>query len=400
MTRKRAVEYISAFLKKNSSEVSERSLVNNGRLIMSRKLSGLSGVFSEMSELLKKSAERPAARVFPEEYAARLLIAAQFSGVSELFFKLAAECSGGMSFDGALETRVKEALAREGITCKDAAIYSDGETLRVLIIVREDDLAHHALSKTVSAAIGKNLTAAAADLPIEGYAALEYKPANKYDVLYGEAHMAQNGISGDVKCAFKVGGDKFIAVLSDGMGHGIKAGAASENAVTLIEDFYRAGMDGEAVLSFVNHVVTRVNGEIFAAVDLCVADLRRGEAEFIKMGAADSYIRRKESSNTGDLPPQKERRYNIDTVEGTALPLGVSEHARPSIIRRGLKKDDFIIMASDGVDDALAGNLKNLLASFETKNPQTLADEILSLAAENGARDDMSVVVLRLFEKI
>jgi stage II sporulation protein E len=88
-------------------------------------------------------------------------------------------------------------------------------------------------------------------------------------------------------------------------------------------------------------------------------------------------------------------------VESGSLPLGAVDEIKPVVSERTLFPDDLIVMVSDGVGEAFGdGELQALVASSKTKNPQILADLIMSKAVENGVRDDLSAVVLRIFERI
>ena len=55
-------------------------------------------------------------------------------------------------------------------------------------------------------------------------------------------------------------------------------------------------------------------------------------------------------------------------------------------------------MMSDGVFDALdAKGVVDVVDYANTKNPQTLANELLKRAIELGAEDDCTVLTMRLF---
>ncbi|MDR3293666.1 MAG: SpoIIE family protein phosphatase, partial [Clostridiales bacterium] len=242
------------------------------------------------------------------------------------------------------------------------------------------------LSRIAAETLGIRLSPPRAEYQKDGSVSIEYRAANRFDVVFGEAHRPKDGISGDVKAALKLGGDKFIAVLSDGMGHGARANSSGENAIALVESFYRAGFTDEIVIPFVNRALCAVSGGVFATLDMCVVDLIDGSVSFVKMGSDDSYIRRKN---------------RVETIENTALPLGASDDASPSVLNKRLDADDFVVLVSDGIANAFnEGGLKDLISQINTKNPQAFADELLKCALYNGVRDDLSVIALRLYRKI
>lgn len=77
------------------------------------------------------------------------------------------------------------------------------------------------------------------------------------------------------------------------------------------------------------------------------------------------------------------------------------EEDKPTVYR--VSEGDFVIMVSDGVYDAFCDKgqptLQKFIAALDTLNPQQMADMILTEAnlRSNGARDDMTVLVTRLW---
>ena len=133
----------------------------------------------------------------------------------------------------------------------------------------------------------------------------------------------------------------------------------------------------------------------YATVDLVIIDKKAGLGKFYKIGAAPTLIRRKN---------------NVEEVRLTAVPLGVVNGIRIRYVETALKKDDWIIMMSDGVSDggearggiksgAFLQNIKAAAADVRSKNPRTMSELILNHAADSyigRERDDMTVVVARI----
>ena len=87
------------------------------------------------------------------------------------------------------------------------------------------------------------------------------------------------------------------------------------------------------------------------------------------------------------------------------LPLGIFQNQESETVSRELIENDYIIMVTDGVTDALAaGGYEDMLCSYledmEESNPGEMARRILQLALRLGGghvMDDMTVVVLGVF---
>jgi stage II sporulation protein E len=137
-------------------------------------------------------------------------------------------------------------------------------------------------------------------------------------------------------------------------------------------------------------LILRSQGERFATFDLVSVDLFTGDAEFIKVGASTTYVK---------------RGGNISTVKSSTLPLGVVKGLEMPVEKKKLRAGDLIIMVTDGVLDASENSgeddswLVEFLAQTKTEEPKKLAQEILRKAkekAKNQYQDDMTVLVGRI----
>ena len=170
------------------------------------------------------------------------------------------------------------------------------------------------------------------------------------------------------------------------MGSGEKAERASGLAISLVENFYKAGFDSEIILSSVNKLLALNNDDVFNALDICVLDTMNGTCDFIKMGAPESFIKHNET---------------IEKIFGGTLPLGIMQDAQPAIIKQVMQNGDFVFMFTDGITDSFESTevLQDFINNMVAVNPQTLAENLLNKAVElcGGARDDMTVIVAKVF---
>ena len=140
------------------------------------------------------------------------------------------------------------------------------------------------------------------------------------------------------------------------------------------------------VLPLINRLLTIRNDGSFQTLDMCVVNLRTGIADFIKLSAPESIVKRKEG---------------CEIVEGGALPLGILREVRPSVSRRKLAAGDVVVLATDGVTDAIgADGMVRVVECGRTNNPQTIADNLVRDAAYVSDKDDQTVVALRLFRRL
>ena len=215
-----------------------------------------------------------------------------------------------------------------------------------------------------------------------------------YYVLQGVAKMGKNGqkISGDSFLMKTLPGGKEAAILSDGMGSGERALQESGMLVEMLEELLGAGFPVETALSMINTALVMGREEVrFSTVDMSIFDLYNGKCEFVKAGAAVTFLRTKEG---------------MEHIRSESLPLGVIQRQQSEKETRQLESGDVVVMVSDGILDALpSGEQEHLLdlmiGGSLLENPEELAnyilDKVLELAAGK-AGDDMTVLVAGIWK--
>lgn len=203
-----------------------------------------------------------------------------------------------------------------------------------------------------------------------------------------------SGVSGDTYAIMPLRQGKIAVLLSDGMGVGSQAAQQSATTIHLLQQLLAVGFDLDVTVKTVNALLLlHTPEETFAAVDLVVFDLYNGEADFLKIGSAPSFIKRVRE---------------VSTVRSTSLPIGILNHIEIETDKRQLVAGDLIIMVTDGILDAEKKNVvkeewvAKLLRRIASENPREVADIILQQAkklAGGEIIDDMTVLVLRLEEK-
>lgn len=216
-----------------------------------------------------------------------------------------------------------------------------------------------------------------------------------YHVLTGAAKAVRETekISGDNYSFCETGEGRMITILSDGMGSGEQACEESEKVIEMAERFLEAGFRKEAAVQIINGAMAAVDREQkMSTLDLCDINLYTGECELLKVGAAETYIKRE---------------FMVDKLCGEALPLGVFGQIEPEVISRQLQDGDYVIMLSDGVTEAFAGGmgeemLSELIEQTVYVNPGEIAGQILRYCLKQcrgKIRDDMTVLVIGIWKR-
>lgn len=230
--------------------------------------------------------------------------------------------------------------------------------------------------------------------PKTGECSAVFEESPKFKVLSYGAVAVKDGetCSGDTFSFGKGKDGKYITLISDGMGSGPEASKESKSTVDLIESFIEAGFKNDTAINMINSIMSMKfeEDERFATLDLNSIDLYTGQASFIKIGAAASFIKR------GKM---------VQPIVSNMPPFGVVDKVELEEVKENVKNGDLVITLSDGVLDVNKESLGkyNWLKEFlidATKNPKDLAAEIVEKAKDLGGgkvKDDMTVVVSKVY---
>lgn len=326
--------------------------------------------------------------------ASRVLIAEQLEGVSKLLRVLADETKQNVSFDVSKENAIIEELNFKNIVCSEAILYEqNASVINVTLLVRTKDINKEEIEKVCSKlCFSKMMITEISNSTTEGFSVLELKTAPKYDIIFGCSGCNKNGdnVSGDTYTFLRIASDKVLLAVCDGMGSGNSAKITSDTAISLIENFYKAGFDNDIALSSINKLLSLNADDKFSAIDLCVIDLNQSSADFVKLGSPDCFVKHKDE---------------VETLRCNALPLGILEEVNPTIIKKVVDFNDMIILCSDGVVDSFESSeaFCLFLNTISSNNPQIISDAILQKVLSNyegNPKDDCTVICARVFVRV
>ena len=215
-----------------------------------------------------------------------------------------------------------------------------------------------------------------------------------YKVLYGVARVTKERetISGD-NYACAATDEQFTMCLSDGMGSGMEASKESETVVELLEQFVTSGFSRETAVRMVNSaLILQRKGGMFSSLDVCSLDLYTGVCEFLKAGAATTFIRR------GNW---------VEAITSTSMAAGLMQKLEFEKTTKKLYDGDYLVMVTDGVLDAFGDEpgeeiLKEMILQAQEQMPKELGRHLLEKTlqyADYRAKDDMTVLVAGIWRK-
>lgn len=227
----------------------------------------------------------------------------------------------------------------------------------------------------------------------------------RFVVLSGSARAVKEdeAISGDNYSIIQSDRGWMTVLLSDGMGCGEDASADSSQVLDMMEKLLEAGFETDMAVGLVNSALLAAadlsGRRNMSTLDICSLNLYQGMCVFRKIGAAASFL--------------KSNSY-VEQISMPGLPLGImpcereeeDQEALRHSVSRELIDNDYIIMMSDGVLDALRESgyenaMIHYLENMREQHPEEMARSLLQFVlrcSQGRIADDMTVLVLGVFD--
>ena len=227
------------------------------------------------------------------------------------------------------------------------------------------------------------------------YGTIVFVDDTNFKTLTGVARVARQdeSVSGDNYSFIRLSNGEMVMTLSDGMGSGEKACLESRSVIELLEQFMEAGFKEESAIKLINSIlVLRTDQQTCSTIDMGILDQFTGMCDFIKIGAAPTFIKR------GDW---------VEIIASTSLPVGVLNEVDIEGVTKKLYDGDFVVMVTDGVLDCIPEKEKeqvfaDYLATLTANNPQEIAEMLLEYVREQNEyedADDMTIMVAGMWKK-
>lgn len=309
----------------------------------------------------------------------------QFTGVSEILESLSRRVMQDRWLDEDLEKTVLSGLDRRGFRVYGAeATFPQGRLELHVRVPMEQLLEAEPFAEAVSLILRRPIRILHAE-PDGKLCTLVMEEGQNLSASMGTAGIAisSGGVSGDSAGERRMESGRVLYALSDGMGAGETAKNESDAALRLLFDLYETGFSRDVALESVNRLLLGRQDDMYATLDAVHIDLRSGEAEFMKYGAPPSYVYRNQ---------------RLHAVKAEALPAGILNEAVPAILKAKLRRDDAVVMLSDGALDALGDRAYNAIQAIlaTEQNSQQAAQKLMEEASQTQYEDDMTVMVIRI----
>ena len=329
----------------------------------------------------------------------REVIAEQLKGVSSVIKEITNDIYTSNEIPRGEEEKIIKSLRSKHIFVKEVTIYERGDRRKEVYLRAACKRGKIFTAKEVAMVIGNAIgrpfhvsekSKYVINKNLQNFIFIE---DTKYKVLTGVARAMKENVSGDNFSIMKLENGDMMAALADGMGTGKEAGDESETVMSLLEQMIEAGFKAEMAIKLINSsLVLKSDKQTFSTIDLSIINLFTGMCEFVKIGAAATFIKRENW---------------VEAITSTTLPIGMFGNVDYDTVTKKLYEGDIVIMVTDGVldcipDDDKEGYMEKLIMEINSNNPQEIANRILdrTLVMSNYIpRDDMTILITGMWTK-
>lgn len=331
----------------------------------------------------------------------REAIAGQLLEVSELIDDFSNTLYSEVSVNHKMESKILEVLHKNHIEVKKIAILENKKNKIEIYLTMRTRWGRCMTTKEAAKIIGQSIdhqlkaSSTTKKIISRNYDIVQFVEDTTFKMLYGVAKRTKEGeqVSGDNFSVQELESGELVMLLSDGMGCGIRASEESRSVIELLEQFLETGIKQESAIKLINSIfVLKSNEQTFSTIDMSIVNLFTGTCDFIKIGAAATFIKRKNW---------------VETIRSTSLPAGIFNQVDFEAEMKKLYEGDMIIMMTDGILDCIKEEdkehfMEELLSRIESNNPQEIAEHILNKVLEESDHhiiDDMTVLVAGIWKK-
>ena len=325
--------------------------------------------------------------------------AVQLDAFAQMIQHSTRELDASIFEDEHLEKKIKARFAKLGLKLLSTVfLVTESGRYEIHVTVKTlkgECVTSKEVARVLSDCTGRDMVTCRGERTMVGaeYGTIVCVEGPRFHTLQGVAKIGKGceTISGDNFSMLELPGGKQGVILSDGMGAGQTAFRESAMVVEVLEELLDAGFPWKTALQMLNTAMVMGREEVrFSTIDMGQVDLYTGKCEFIKAGAATTFIKYKDK---------------VECIRSTSLPMGVMSNLEMDYTERQLQDGDMVIMLTDGVMDALPLGEQDFLMhaiieGTSIHNPKEFAHHILEqVLACSGQKplDDMTVVVIGIW---
>lgn len=320
---------------------------------------------------------------------ARAIATEQFSGMSDLLMEMSEELSEVAQVDEQGISTVKNLLRDRGISSHGVSCLVDQfDRMTIDVYLDKEPFRQQvsSLTEAMSDALDREFERPSIT-QVKGQCKLSFFEAAilRVDFAAAQDPLNSNSCCGDSYDFFMDGKGFAHFILSDGMGSGNRAAIDSVMTCSTMRRLLQTGFGFGSAFKLMNlSFAIKSQDESLATVDICTVDLYTGQTNFVKAGAASSFI-----CKSG----------HISELSSASLPIGIIQGIPYDQEEIRLSRNDMIVMLSDGATASGSEWVAAELNLLKGRSAKAIASSLLSSAKKRsieGHGDDITVMVARL----
>lgn len=320
---------------------------------------------------------------------ARLVAIEQFEGIANMLCEMSSELSEVAAVDNRAGEIVRQVFDHNGYRMAEAGCILDRYGRMCIDVYLDEEPRHNdlpVLCNQITDQLDREF-----ELPsrirADGRTRLSFFEKANLSVDFHAAQISNhdNKYCGDSFEQFMDAKGFAHLILSDGMGSGSHAALDSTMTCSIVHRLIKAGFGFESAFKLINlSFLVKSREESLATLDVCTLDLYTGETEFIKAGAASSFVLRDK---------------RVIKVESSSLPIGIIQGIGFDKYRITLSAGDIVVLVSDGALATGEDWLGSELQLIRDRSAEEIAKRLCGEAQRrriDGHSDDVTVLVAKV----
>ena len=320
----------------------------------------------------------------------------QYKEVSKILSNIAKNIKSNSMIQDKFQEKLREELKFYGFTIYEDDFKREGKNIEYIFvtdILTDIDSQKKQITQIASDILEQNMTIKLIlNSSKNEKSKIKLVSIPAFEIKVGIASSTKTGenISGDSYLSMELQDLKQMTIISDGAGSGESAAKGSSTVINMLEKLLSGGFTEDKAIEIINSVVKlKGNDDIFSTLDAIIINLKTAEAEFIKVGAAPTYI----------VEDGK-----IITINKTNVPIGILKDTDYVPLCKNLKDKDIVVQISDGVVSDTMNINNNYITEYLqtvdiTKTAKNIADDINRLVLrenKNNLKDDVTILVSKI----
>jgi len=321
-------------------------------------------------------------------------LAEEYKVVSKLLKKISKQATPKLdNITNEKQKRIREELKFLGYVVYEDTFYQDERDVSyefITDILVDIEKAKLDIRRTVSNIIGVQMSIKMIlNSSKTEKSRIKLVPSSKYMVnaVVKQIKKIDSAQNGDSYIVTEFKDNNKIIAISDGMGSGEKSKELSLSVINMLEGLSATGINKNDIINITNRILrTRENGTMAATLDMCLLNEKKDKLEFVKLGAAPSYI------IVDGI---------VEEVEITSDSIGVIDEIVNIEYEHSLKRNMYIVMMSDGaIGDISDKMLQGIVDEMKENMNETLLMEKIMANVINAQNklilDDITIIVAKI----